>query len=160
MAKLGGFNASEHQDLESFDAIDPGEYIGKIVESEMKENNAKTGSYLKLKFQITQGKYAKRILWTNLNLDHPNPDAVEIANRHLAAICKAVGVLAPEDSEQLHGVEISLKVSKKKATNDYPESNDIKSYSKVDGVEQPTKQADSSAAKNPVSTKKKRVTFE
>lgn len=158
MAKLGGFNATEHAELDTFDVIPPADYTAQIVESEMKENNAKTGSYLKLKFKLTEGKFKGRVLWTNLNLDHPNADAVEIANRHLASICKSVGIISPDDSQDLHGIEMSIKVTVKKASASYPESNEIKSYKKLDGVSSPSKESTKPEAA--VAKKNKRVSFD
>lgn len=137
MANLGAFNANEHEELQDFTAMPAGEYVGRIVASEMKRNRQDTGSFLKLEFEISEGKFKGRKLWTNLNLDHPNADAVNIAHRELATICKAVGIISPGDSEELHGIDMTLKVAVKPATANYPETNEIKTYKALDGVARP-----------------------
>jgi hypothetical protein len=47
------------------------------------------------------------VIWSRLNLD--NPKAVEIARRDLSAICRAVGVLTPGDSSELHDLPLVLE---------------------------------------------------
>lgn len=37
-------------------------------------------------------------------MKHPNPKAVEVSNRLLANVCRAVGQMAPHQSEQLHQI--------------------------------------------------------
>lgn len=157
MAKLKGFNANDHEELQDFTAIPADDYVGKITESDNVENKAKTGSFLKLTFVITEGKFKSRKLWTNLNLDHPSAEAVEIANRELATIMKACGKVTVDDSDELHGIEMVLKVVKKAASANYPETNEVKNYKPLAGVERPSK-AESSSDDKP--KRKSRVSFD
>ena len=101
MADLNGFDANNVEPAAAFDPIPAGKYLAVITDSEMKPNKAGTGSYLQLTFQIIEGEYKNRLLWARLNLDNPNATAVQIARAELSAICRAVGVLAPE---RQHGV--------------------------------------------------------
>ena len=162
MAKLFGngkkFVANEHDEMGSFDPIPPSWYVGKIKESEMKQNSKKTGSYLKLVFVITEGEFKDRLLFTNLNLDHPNDDAVAIAEKELAAICRAIGLAGVEDSEELHGEDMQLKVAVKKGNAQFADSNEIKGYKAVDGKAKPSNPESSEDA--PRKKKKKKVDFE
>ncbi len=169
MAKLSGFNlgekfnANDHKELDDYSAIPADDYIGKIVESKDIRNKADTGSYLKLTFQITQGEFKGRKLWTNLNLDHPTAEAVEIAQRELATICKACGKVSVEDSEELHGIEMTLKVVVKKAQANFPESNEVKNYKPVEGVERPSNPSageTKTEATGGAAPKKSRVSFD
>lgn len=161
MAKLGGFNANDHESLEDFTAIPAGDYPAKLVESERIQNKARTGYFLKLVFQITEGKYKNRKLWSNLNLEHPKAEVVEIANRELATLMKACGKITVDDSEDLHGIEIELKVTKKAATANFPESNEIKNYKALSGVARPSSKTEVSSSEPETSTpkKKSRVSF-
>lgn len=159
MAKLGGFNANEHEELEDYSAMPAGEYVGKITDSDYIENKAKTGHYYKFTFQLTEGKFKGRKLWTNLNTDHPNAEAVEIANRELSTIMKACGKVTAEDTEELHGIEMTLKVAVKKASPNYPESNEIKNYKPLAGVSTPSKSSGSESS-GETQKKKSRVSFD
>ena len=79
MADLRGFDAYEVEPSKNLDVITPGKYLAVITESEMKPNRAGTGEYLQLTFQIIEGPFRGRVLWTRLNLRHPNATAVQIA---------------------------------------------------------------------------------
>lgn len=128
MAELDGFNAEEVEPSTAFDAVPPGWYTAIITESEWKETRAGTGRYLALTLEIVDGQFANRKIWANLNLNNPNEKAVEIAQRDLSAICRAVGVLKPRNSEELHFKKLEIKVALQK---DNPERNEIKGYRAV-----------------------------
>jgi hypothetical protein len=129
MASLDGFNANEVEPNTEFEPLPTGKYTAILVESAYKPTKAGTGHYLELKFQIVTGQYQGRHVWARLNLDNPNELAVKIAKAELSALCRAVGVMTPKDSIELHNLplELSVKVVKQKETGDL--SNEIKGYS-------------------------------
>jgi len=129
MANLSGFDANQVEPTGDFEAIPAGKYLAVITDSEMKPNKAGTGSLLQLTFQIIEGDYENRLLWTRLNLDHPNATAVQIARADLSAICRAVGVLAPKDSVELHNLPLMINVRCKKRQDTGDIVNEIKGYS-------------------------------
>lgn len=130
MAELN-FNASEVPEDEGFEIIPAGTYTAQIIQSEFKENKAKTGSYLELRVQLLDEPYTGRLIFERLNLMNPNPTAVKIANRTLADICEAVGVLEVEDSEELHGIEFNIDLIIEEGKGDFPPQNKVKKYSAV-----------------------------
>ncbi|MEX0678365.1 MAG: DUF669 domain-containing protein [Pirellulales bacterium] len=132
MADLSGFDANQVEPTSEFDPIPPGKYPAVITESEMTPNKAGTGHFLKLTFQVIEGEFRNRLLWTRLNLDNPNATAVQIARAELSAICRAVGVLAPTDSVELHNLPLVIHVRCKKRTDTGDITNEIKGYSKKD----------------------------
>ena len=145
MAKLGGFNPAEHEEVKSFDPIPEGKYVAMITDSDMRQTKAMDGEYLKLTFEIIDGSWKGRLIWTNLNLRNKNPKAVEIANRNLAGICRAVHHLTPlDDSEVLHNKPLKIKVTVREAQNGYNANNEIRGYS-------PATDAPPQVASNPAS---------
>ena len=144
MADLSGFDANQVEPTTDFEPIPAGKYVAAIVASEMKPTKAGNGSYLELQFQVVDGEYKGRLLWARLNLDNPNQLAVKIARSELAAICKAVGVPAPNDSTELHDLPLQVKVGLKKRQDTGELTNEIKGYSKKGQPEQ-TPQADNDA---------------
>ena len=94
----------------SRDPVPAGEYVATVNDSAIKANKAGTGEYLSLTFQIAEGEYEGRFVWANLNLVHPNEKAVQIARSELAGLCKAVGVLNPKDSTDLHNKPVLIRV--------------------------------------------------
>lgn len=116
----------------SFDAIPAGTYEAVVTDSELRETKNRSGHFLLLTFAILSGPYENRKLWARLNIDNPNSVAVEIARRELASICKAVGVLKPQDSSELHDKPMTIKVAVRKLP-DGTETNEIKGYAAVSG---------------------------
>lgn len=130
MAKLGqAFDSGQHDDMNSgFDPIPAGEYLSQIIESEVKDTAKKTGKYIKLKFAILKGEFKGRFIWTNLNIVNPNPVAVEIAQKELATLCRACGKAVIQDTQELHGIPILMKIKIKLAKDDYPAGNEPIGY--------------------------------
>jgi len=128
MAIFGGFTTEGQAEMDDFDAIPAGKYVASIIKSEMKDNKAGTGSFLNLHFKIQDGQFKDRLVFTNLNLNNPSDQAVAIARKELTSIVKACGKISIEDSEELHGIEMEIKVAVRSATPNFPEGNDIKGY--------------------------------
>lgn len=122
------FNAAEVDPSSSFDPVPAGVYTAEITESEEKMNKAGTGTYLQLTFRITEGDHTGRMIWDRLNLKNDNQDAVAIARANLSAICRAVNELNLEDSSQLHGKPMKIKVKVRPATEQWDASNEISAY--------------------------------
>ena len=130
MANLNGFDANQVEPSNDFEPIPGGKYLAVITDSEQKPNKAGTGSYLNLTFQIIDGQYKNRLLWARLNLDNPNATAKKIAQAELSAICRAVGVLAPNDSVELHNLPLVIHVKCKKRSDTGEIVNEVKGFSK------------------------------
>lgn len=132
MADLRGFDANQIEPTTPFEAIPAGKYEAVIVESDMKPTKSGAGHYLQLTFQITDGPYRNRLLWARLNLDNPNATAVKIAQSELSAICRAVGVMAPRDSVDLHNLPLLISVRCKKMPDSGEVTNEVRGYAKRD----------------------------
>lgn len=128
MANLNGFDANTVDPSVSFDPVPAGKYTALITESEYKPTKSGSGQYLQLTFQIIEGEYQGRLLWARLNLDNPSAMAVKIARAELSAICRAVGVMAPKDSVELHNLPLVIKVGCKKREDTGEITNEIKGY--------------------------------
>ena len=109
MADLTGFNANEYE-AASFDVLPAGDYDVVIVESDLKETKAKNGHYLELVLQVINGPFQNRKLWARLNVKNPSEKCQAIGKGQLAEICRAVGVLTPGDSVELHNKPFKVKV--------------------------------------------------
>jgi len=134
MANLNGFNATEVEPTTSFEPLPAGKYLAAITESEMKATKSGSGSYLQLTFTILEGEFKNRVLWARLNLNNPNATAVKIARGELSAICRAVGVLQPRDSVDLHNLPLVITVKVKKREDTGELTNEIKGYARKDAA--------------------------
>lgn len=128
MANLNGFNANEVEPAATFDPVPAGKYLAVITESEMKPTKAGTGQYLQLTFQVIEGEFKGRLLWARLNLDNPSAMAVQIARSELSSICRAIGVMQPRDSLELHSLPLVVSVGCKKRDDTGELANEIKGY--------------------------------
>ena len=132
MADLRGFDAQTVEPNDSFDPLPNGDYLCIITASEMKPTKAGDGAYLELEMQVIEGQYQGRKLWDRLNLNNANDTTVKIAKGTLSAICRAVGVLQPKDSCELHDLPMLVKVACKKRDDTDELTNVVKSYKKRD----------------------------
>ena len=130
MANLSGFDANTVDPVGDYEPLPAGKYLAIITDSEMKPTKSGTGQYLQLTFQVIDGPFQGRLLWTRLNLHNPNQLAVKIAQGELSAICRAVGVLQPKDSVELHNLPLSITVKCKKREDTGDIVNEIKGYAK------------------------------
>src|SRR4051812_18023394 len=122
------FDATTVEPDAGFEVIPPGWYNVAIDQSEMKPTKDGAGAYLELRFNVLDGQYHNRKLFTRLNLKNTSQEAVEIAQKQLSAICHAVGVLRPAKSEELHGIPLKGKVKIRPAKGDYEASNEFNAY--------------------------------
>ena len=124
------FNAENVAPSVAFEALPAGKYNVVITDSDIKTNRRGDGEYLQFELEIIDGEHRGRKLWSRLNTNNPNPDAVRMANADLSAICHAVGVLQPRDTVELHNLPLVVTVRCRK-TPDGEIVNDIKSYEAV-----------------------------
>ncbi|QQK88584.1 hypothetical protein [Vibrio phage PH669] len=129
-AGLGAmFDANQVSPNEAFENLPLGWYVARIVDSEEKPNSSNNGSHILLTLEvIAPQQYAGRKLWDRLNLNNPNQTAVEIAQRTLSAICHATNVMQLQDTMQLHGIPMEVKVGLSKPQDGYEQRNEIKGY--------------------------------
>jgi len=143
MPNLNGFDAREVEPQVGFEPIPAGRYLAVITQSELKETKAGDGQYLELTFQVIDGPYKGRNLWARLNLDNPNETAVKIARAELSAVCRAVGVMTPKDSHELHDLPLQVSVKLKKRSDTGELANEIAAYEKKDAASGQPQQATS-----------------
>ena len=127
MATLN-FNAGEVEPNAGFDPIPADKYVAMVTGSEMKPTKNGDGSYLELEFTVLEGQYKDRKVWDRLCLNHPNPQTVKIARGNLSALCRAVGVMQPKDSVDLHNLPLVITVRLKKRDDNGDLANEIKGY--------------------------------
>lgn len=133
MMDLGGFDANTVEPNAPREVLPAGWYKCVFTKSEEKPTKAQTGSYLQMNAEIIEGEHQGKSLTERLNLNNPNVTAVEIAQRTLSAICRAVGVMTPRNSDELHDKPLMVKVKVKAAQGEYGASNEIEGYEAVSG---------------------------
>lgn len=131
MAYIGNFDATTVAPATEFIALPSGEYLMAVTESENKTTKDGNGSYLALTFTVLNAaipEHLGRKVFVRLNLNNANQVAVEMAQRELSAICHSVGALKIQDSQQIHNLPMTCKVTHVPAKGEYSESNKISAY--------------------------------
>lgn len=109
-----------------------GDHPVTITKSEYKPTKAKTGHFLALTLKCFEGPCSGKLQFVNLNLDNPNPVAVEIATKELNSICQALSLFGVEDSEELHGQPFIIRTVEDNSNPQYP-GNKITAYLPYEG---------------------------
>ena len=125
---LNGFNAMAVEPQTSYEPMPADWYKCVITNTEEKPTKKQNGSYLQLDIEVIEGKFAGRKVFDRLNLNNPNSVAVEIAQRALSSICRAIDVPNPQDSDELLDKPLMVKVAVKPADGEYSASNEVKGY--------------------------------
>lgn len=131
MARLGTtFDATAHDTTQTdYSELPNGVYKLEIEVSDVTTKDRNTG--LKTTMAVIEPEeYKGRKLFGYYNLEHSSPQAQEIGQKQFAALCRAIGVDAVEDSEELHFRAFTAKVGLGKPSKDgqYPARAEIKRY--------------------------------
>jgi len=127
------FDANEVEPLGSFEPLPVGEYVVVIESSEKKDASTGKGEYLQFVYNVIDGEYKGRKLFDRLNIVNESEQAQTIARRALSSICRAVGVMHPRTSEELHDKPFVVKVGIRPAKGEYGPSNKITEYKTASG---------------------------
>lgn len=101
-------------------------YVAAMIESETKPTKSGTGKLVAAKFEILEGEHAGRHVGTRFNIENPNEVAQRIGRGQLADVCRAVGVLHPSDTSELHDKPLMIFVIEREWNGDI--TNDIKRF--------------------------------
>lgn len=133
MAQLN-FDATQVEPDTGIDVVPAGWYNVMMDESDTKPTKDGAGTYLQCRFNIMDGQFRGRKVWCRLNIRNSNAQAQEIALRQLSAIGHAVKVLHIQDSQQLHGIPLKVKVKIRKGDDNYEDQNEIIAYRDINEV--------------------------
>ena len=119
-----------------FSPIPDGSYNVTIKEASLSPTKDGTGQYIKLRLDVLGPTHSGRVLFSNVNIRNKSSQAENIGRQQLASIMKAVGLATINDTDQLIGAELSVKVGTRPASGDYAAQNEIKSYNPASGASQ------------------------
>lgn len=114
----------------SFDVLPKGWYLGRVIESELRQNKSTPGSHFLFTIEIDTPAFRSRLLWARHQYENPNPQSAEIGEGQMNALARACGFepTQVQDTSQLHQIQMELKVDIQAANNGYPESNQVTDY--------------------------------
>jgi Protein of unknown function (DUF669) len=133
MATLN-FDANQVEPSSGKEPVPAGKYVAAITNSEMKPTKNGAGQYLELEYQILDGEHKGRKLWSRHTLQHTSAQTVQIARGELSAVCRAIGVMQPKDSAELHNLPMTVTVKLKKREDNGEMANEVTAWAKKDAV--------------------------
>lgn len=127
------FNAMTVEPEKSkYQVLPVGEYKVKIVNTVQKPTRANPNNqYIQFDMEVLGGEYAECALTDRLNIINGNPETVKKSMARLSAITRAAGKEKINDTAELHGKVVVVKVGIKKGEGDFGDSNSIWAYKKV-----------------------------
>jgi hypothetical protein len=127
------FDANTVEPAEAFDVLPKGKYLCMAVNSEIKPTKNGSGDYLELTFEVLDGNGKGRKIWERLNIRNSNKKAEEISQRQLSALCRAIGVMNLQDTDQLHNIPVMINVDIE-TREGYSPQNRVKGYEPAGGT--------------------------
>jgi hypothetical protein len=110
VAMQGGFDARQVQPDQGMPTHPVGKFPAAITNTSIDANKENTGGYLAVEFTTPAGKIVGRY-----NLWNTNPQAVEIAQKQLSALCHATGIFQisyANEGRELMNAQLQIEVTK------------------------------------------------
>jgi len=132
------FNPSDVPATEkNFEVLAPGWYTASVSGAEVKQTKSGTGQYLRVEYTISGPSGAGRKVWSNYNVRNENPKAESIGREQLAELCRCVGLARVNDTDQLLGCNVSVKLKVREASNGYDAANEVQAHKAIEGSAPP-----------------------
>jgi len=146
---LGGFNADEHEMPRDDAPLPAGGYYLEVENIDLKQTANGQGTGANVQFDVLgdeQGNHTGRKCFVWFNLQHSNEQAQKVGQAQFAELCKACGIITPQDTDELLGSKIFAKVSidKKDATK-----NNVRGFKAIEAATNQTTAPAQSAAHTP-----------
>jgi len=120
------FDASKVAPQERPAPIPAGVYNAQIVESEVKPLASGNGEAVVLTWTVLDGPCVNRKVFHRINYRHTNPQAEQIGQSQLSAVCHAAGVIQLQDTQQLHAKPCRIRVKiRKDSSGQYDDQNEV-----------------------------------
>lgn len=123
----GDFDTSSVEPAAGFYALPAGWYPVQVSNAEIQDTKSGTGKYLKLELEVIGDIHSGRKVFARMNIVNPNPQAVQIAMRELAAVGQALNLAAITDTAELIGGQLQVKLVVKAEAGQEPQ-NEVKGY--------------------------------
>lgn len=127
----GGFNAQavEPQAPRDNEPLPAGLYSVEITNAEVKALKSGNGMGLSLEFTVIDpANFARRKVWEQLNIAHNNPQAEQIGQAQLSALCRAVCIAQLDDSDQLFQKILRIRTKVRPAQGTYQAKAEVASF--------------------------------
>lgn len=131
------FNAADlPQGTGNFDPIPAGTYTASITQANLRDTKDGTGKMIAIRYDITGPSHQGRVIFSNINIRNKSPKAEEIGRQQLGDIMRAIGLASLQDTDQLIGGQLQIKVDIEKKEG-YEARNQVKGFKALSGSPAP-----------------------
>lgn len=129
MALLGqSFNVNDLPEGNSYELVPEGWYDAVITKADLVPTKDKTGERLNIRYDITGPTHQGRVVFSGINIKNKSPEAEDIGRQQLGSIMRSIGLPQLEDTDQLIGGNLKIKVKIREPQNGYEASNDVSGF--------------------------------
>ena len=108
--------------------IPAGWYEVLISSTQLKQTKARTGGHIALCYKVLGPAHKGRVIFGNLNIRNPNPKTQDIGIQQLGELMRAIGLASVEDTDQLIGGHLEVKVHISEASGGCDFSNYVSGF--------------------------------
>jgi hypothetical protein len=114
MAFLGPIDLSQVE-ISNRDPIPEGFYTAVIKNTDVVDTKDKTGKFIYLEAEVSDGPHAGTVIVDRLNVINKNEKAQNIGLGSLKRLCEAINIEFKQDTQELENTPLKIKVSIKPA---------------------------------------------
>lgn len=118
----------------SFDLIPEGWYNATITKAELNNTKAGTGQKIDMRYDIVGPTQQGRVVFSTVNVRNQSQKAEEIGRQQLGEIMRAVGLAKIQDTDELVGGSICVRVKIRPAENGYDARNEVSGFKSASGA--------------------------
>lgn len=126
------FDSTTVEAASGFEPIPAGTYPAVALSSELRVTKA-GGEMAVYKMQITDGQYANRVIFARFNVKNATAKAQEIGLGQLSSFCRAAGVAQLDDTDDLLGRPVMMRVKIRPASGEYQAQNEVDGFAPATG---------------------------
>ena len=112
----------------NFEPIPAGWYEVSISSTQLKQTKAGTGEYIALRYDVLGPAHQGRVIVGKLNIRNPNSKTQDIGIQQLGELMRAIGLASVEDTDQLIGGHLEVKVEIREASGGCDFSNYVSNF--------------------------------
>jgi len=131
----------------NYDPIPEGWYEAVINKADVKPTKDGTGQYISVRFDVTGPTHQGRVVFSIVNIRNKSAQAQSIGLQQLGSIMRAVGLTRVDDTDQLIGGRLLIKVTIRKQEG-YDPTNDVRGYKAIEGAVMPSAAAPAASKEN------------
>lgn len=146
MAFLGeAINADDlPQSDRNYDLIPDGWYQATITKADLGMTKSGTGQKIDIRYDIVGPTMQGRVIFASVNIRNQSQKAEEIGRQQLGEIMRAIGLAKVEDTDQLIGGQVQIKIKIKepserdKAAGYTDNKNEVSGWKAITGAMAPS----------------------